>query len=71
MDRNLYYDLYSGYLSHYEMGSNTASIANLSAFGNDLTIYRGLERFDVKVKDADAYVMAHFGDEIVSSAVAA
>lgn len=53
------------------MDSNTASIANLSAFGNDLTIYRGLERFDVKVKDADAYVMAHFGDEIVSSAVAA
>ncbi len=38
------------------MQSNTASIGTLNAFEQDLTILRGIERLDTKVKDADAYV---------------
>lgn len=36
--------------------SNTAAAGSLNAFENDLTLFRAIEREDVKVKDAGAFV---------------
>lgn len=36
--------------------SNTAAVGDLNAFEQDLTIFRGIERLDVKVQDLDAFV---------------
>lgn len=38
------------------MTSNTAAVGQLNAFEMDLTLFRGIERFDCKVKDSDAFV---------------
>ena len=38
------------------MTSNIASIGTLNAFEEDLTIYRAIEREDVKVRDEKAFV---------------
>ncbi len=38
------------------MTSNVAAIGELNAFEQDLTLFRGIERMDVKVKDKDAFV---------------
>lgn len=38
------------------MMSNMAAVGDLNAFEQDLTLYRAIEREDVKVKDAAAYV---------------
>lgn len=45
-------------------GSDTASVTGFNAFENDLTLFRGLEYFDVQVMDKNAYVLAHFATEI-------
>lgn len=38
------------------MTSNVAAVGTLNAFEQDLTLFRGIERFDCKTKDADAFV---------------
>lgn len=38
------------------MTSNVAAVGTLNAFEQDLTLFRGIERFDCKVKDSDAFV---------------
>ena len=38
------------------MTSNTAAVGQLNAFEMDLTLFRGIERFDCKIKDSDAFV---------------
>nr|DAQ56835.1 MAG TPA: major capsid protein [Caudoviricetes sp.] len=38
------------------MTSNVAAVGTLNAFEQDLTLFRGIERFDCKVKDANAFV---------------
>lgn len=38
------------------VASTTASVGNVSAFGQDLTLFRGIERLDVVVRDAAAFV---------------
>lgn len=38
------------------MSSNIAAIGDLNAFEQDLTVWRAIEREDVKLKDADAFV---------------
>lgn len=38
------------------MASATAAIGDLNAFGNDLTLYRAIEREDVVQRDAEAWV---------------
>lgn len=38
------------------MTSNVAAVGQLNAFEQDLTLFRGIERFDCKVKDSDAFV---------------
>ena len=38
------------------LGSNIASVSGLNAFEQDLTLFRALEREDVVVRDADAFV---------------
>ena len=38
------------------MTSNVAAVGTLNAFEQDLTLFRGIERFDCKVKDAQAFV---------------
>lgn len=38
------------------MTSNTAAVGQLNAFEMDLTLFRGIERFDCKVRDSDAFV---------------
>ncbi len=38
------------------LASNTASVGNVSAFGQDLTLFRGIERLDVVVSDENAFV---------------
>lgn len=42
------------------MSSNTASIGELNAYEQDLTLFRAIEREDCVIKDADAYVYAQF-----------
>lgn len=39
--------------------SNIAAIGDLNAFEQDLTIYRAIEREDVEVRDADAFVYGY------------
>ena len=39
--------------------SNMASIGGVSAFENDLTLFRAIEREDVTVRDANAFVRGH------------
>ena len=39
--------------------SNVAAIGDLNAFEQDLTIYRAIEREDVEVRDADAFVYGY------------
>ena len=41
------------------MTSNIASIGDLNAFAEDLTIYRAIEREDVKIRDKEAFVNAY------------
>ena len=44
---------------HYKlniMTSNTAVAGDLNAFENDLTLFRAIEREDVVVRDAEAFV---------------
>ena len=41
------------------MTSNIASIGDLNAFTEDLTIYRAIEREDVKIRDEEAFVNAY------------
>ena len=36
--------------------SDTAAIGNINAFEEDLTIYRAIEREDVRVRDKEAFV---------------
>lgn len=38
------------------MTSNVAAVGQLNAFEMDLTLFRGIERFDCKVKDSNAFV---------------
>jgi phage major capsid protein, HK97 family len=38
------------------MTSNVAAVGQLNAFEQDLTLFRGIERFDCKIKDSDAFV---------------
>ena len=38
------------------MTSNVAAVGTLNAFEQDLTLFRGIERFDCKVKDSGAFV---------------
>lgn len=38
------------------MTSDVATVGTLNAFEQDLTLFRGIERFDCKVKDSDAFV---------------
>ena len=38
------------------MTSNVAAVGTLNAFEQDLILFRGIERFDCKTKDADAFV---------------
>ena len=38
------------------MTSNVAAVGTLNAFEQDLILFRGIERFDCKVKDANAFV---------------
>lgn len=38
------------------MTSNVAAVGELNAFEEDLTIFRGIDRLDVKAQDTDAYV---------------
>ena len=38
------------------MTSNVAAVGTLNAFEQDLTLFRGIERFDCKIKDSDAFV---------------
>ena len=45
-------------------GSDTASVTGFNAFENDLTLFRGLDRFDTQVLDKNAYTLAHFATEI-------
>lgn len=44
--------------------SNIAVAGDLNAFTDDLTIFKGTERLDVKVKDEDAYVLGYFATAI-------
>lgn len=44
--------------------SDTAAVTGYNAFENDLTIFRGIEREDVKIADTDAYILGHFSTEI-------
>lgn len=44
--------------------SDVASVTGFSAFEEDMTLYRAIERFDAETKDKDAYVLGHFGTEI-------
>lgn len=38
------------------LASTTATVGNVSAFGQDLTLFRGIERLDVVVSDDNAFV---------------
>ena len=38
------------------MVSTTAAVGDLNAFEQDLTIYRAIEREDVKTRDSEAFV---------------
>lgn len=44
--------------------STEAAIGDVNAFEEDLTLFRAIEREDVKVKDKDAYVYGYFNEEI-------
>lgn len=44
--------------------SKEASIGNKSAFATDSCFFKATERFDCQIKDKDAYIMAHFSNEI-------
>lgn len=40
----------------------------VNAFGEDLTVWRGLERLDCKIKDAESYYMGHIKPETTAAA---
>lgn len=44
--------------------SDVASVTGFSAFEEDMTLYRAIERFDTEIKDKDAYVLGHFSTAI-------
>lgn len=44
--------------------SDTASVTGFNSFEEDLTLFRAIEREDVEIKDADAYVLGHFSTAI-------
>jgi HK97 family phage major capsid protein len=50
------------------MTSNTATAGELNAFDEDLTLFRAIEREDVVVRDADAFVNGYIEISTVASA---
>ena len=50
------------------MTSNTAAAGDLNAFEEDLTLFRAIEREDVVVRDADAFVNGYIEISTVASA---
>lgn len=48
------------------MQSNVAAIGELNAFEQDLTVYRGIEREDVTLRDAEAFVYGYIQPTVPS-----
>lgn len=46
--------------------SDTAAVTGFNAYEQDGTLFRAIEREDVEVKDADAYVYGYFSSEITT-----
>lgn len=50
------------------MTSNVAAAGELNAFEEDLTLFRAIEREDVQVRDADAFVNGYIEIELIATA---
>lgn len=51
--------------------SKVASIGKFNAFGKNMTLFRGIERFDTVLRDTDSYVLGRFGKELTAEILAA
>ena len=50
------------------MTSNVAAAGELNAFEEDLTLFRAIEREDVQVRDADAFVNGYIEIKLIATA---
>ena len=50
--------------------SKYATVGNFSAYGKNMTLFRGIERFDTVLQDSNAYVLGYFGTALTAAELA-